>query len=292
LAASFRQAAKELKVLVNNPSSFPDVKISVNRKDYFAHKAILFAKCPQLLKKMVRINFGDFFLNRKATNQRYSTQVNDRIVIDGTAENVLLYILEYIYTGNIEFENGELDLNFAFELAKKGIELNIPKLKNFCENLIISNLDPETVGAIFSVASFNNNERVMQYCAKYFFTHYAEVVNRNSLPEPADVAKMISVVSPAEVRRLDPIRSESEKKFQKNQEIFISYDTVQGSILTMCSIRFANQSCNSNKQHRANSNHHHNPPPNPLYIMIASIYPSMPPTTKKANPKPTEKPKK
>jgi hypothetical protein len=179
LAASFRQAAKELKVLVNNPSSFPDVKISVNRKDYFAHKAILFAKCPQLLKKMV----------------------NDRIVIDGTAENVLLYILEYIYTGNIEFENGELDLNFAFELAKKGIELNIPKLKNFCENLIISNLDPETVGAIFSVASFNNNERVMQYCAKYFFTHYAEVVNRNSLPEPADVAKMISVVSPAEIRK-------------------------------------------------------------------------------------------
>jgi len=61
LAASFRQAAKDLKVLVNNPSSFPDVKISVNRKEYAAHKAILFAKCPQLLKKMV----SDFILKRK-----------------------------------------------------------------------------------------------------------------------------------------------------------------------------------------------------------------------------------
>jgi len=126
-------------------------------------------------------------------------QVNDKIVLDGTPDNVLLYILEYIYTGNIEFENGELDLNFAFELAKRGIELNIPKLKNFCENLIISNLDPETVAAIFSVASFNNNERVMQYCAKYFFAHYAEVVNKNSLPGLADIVKMLSAVNPAEV---------------------------------------------------------------------------------------------
>lgn len=136
-------------------------------------------------------------------------------MIDGTPENVFLYILEYIYTGNIEFENGELDLNFAFDLAKKGIELNIIKLKNFCENLIISNLDPETVGAIFSVASFNNNERVMQYCAKFFFAHYAEVLNRNAMPAPTDITKMITSVSPSEVRlvALEQIRSDRRIRF-------------------------------------------------------------------------------
>ena len=49
----------------------------------------------------------------------------------------------------------------------------------------------------------------------------------------------------------------------------------------------------SNKHHHhANSNPHPNQPPNPLYIMIASIYPSMPLTTRKPNPKQREKPKK
>lgn len=101
-------------------------------KEYAAHKAIIHARAPALLKE------GPF----------RSLQGPNKVSIGGLTHTLFSAILEYIYSGGIEFK--ETDLDFVFNLAKKGKEFEIDPLSNFAESLILSNLSEDNVRSIAS----------------------------------------------------------------------------------------------------------------------------------------------
>lgn len=97
-------------------------------KEYAAHKAIIHARAPALLKEQAPFR---------------TLQGPNKVSIGGLTHTLFSAILEYIYSGGIEFK--ETDLDFVFNLAKKGKEFEIDALSNFAESLILSNLSDDNV---------------------------------------------------------------------------------------------------------------------------------------------------
>jgi hypothetical protein len=76
VVVQLRECCKALKTLVNNPKSFPDVTFVVGSppteiKEIPAHKAILLARAPQLLKYIVR--FPLFVFSHHITSHHITT---------------------------------------------------------------------------------------------------------------------------------------------------------------------------------------------------------------------------
>lgn len=97
-------------------------------KEYKAHSAIIHARAPALLKEQAPFR---------------TVQGPNKVSIGGLTHTLFSAILEYIYSGGIEFK--ETDLDFVFNLAKKGKEFEIDALSNFAESLILSNLSDDNV---------------------------------------------------------------------------------------------------------------------------------------------------
>lgn len=121
-ATAHKEMCDGIKTMFKNPI-YSDLKFTIqsgdNQVTLDAHKSIIQARCPKLLENLE----------------------GETVNITNISYELFHAILEFIYCASISFDNGEIDLDFAFNLAKKAGELDFHSLSQFSENMIISNLD-------------------------------------------------------------------------------------------------------------------------------------------------------
>lgn len=171
-----KDLCESIKTLFNNPIHSDlkfHIKSSENESTIYAHKCIIQSRCPKLLDNIV-----------------------DGVVsITDTNIDLFQAVIEYIYSGAITFENGEIELGFAFDLAKKAGELLFPSLSQFSENMIISNLDEQTVVSVLEFAeTYGCCKQVETYC-RYFIVKYFDKLINFEEGKNLSSQKLINVVS-------------------------------------------------------------------------------------------------
>ncbi|XP_049849735.1 ankyrin repeat, bromo and BTB domain-containing protein DDB_G0293800-like [Schistocerca gregaria] len=152
-----------------------------------AHRAILQCRCPLILQEA----------------PPFRTVSGGEIKVSGMTYSLFRAILEFVYSGAITFKNGEIDLDFAFNLAKKGEEYKIPSLMHFSEGLILANLDEETVISVLEVAtSYGCCPHLEYYCRYYILKNFDKIIAINpdiqnfTAEHLCPIFKQISVIDP------------------------------------------------------------------------------------------------
>jgi len=152
-------------------------------QEYKAHRAIVHARCPSLLSDQPPFR---------------SVKPNNRIDINGVTHSLFAAVLEYIYCGVIDFK--ETDLDFVFNLAKKGQELNLASLSSFAESMILSNLNEGNAVSILEAATiFGCCPRVENYCRYYIVRNFDKI----SQAAPEDLDKLPPSQFESVLARLD-----------------------------------------------------------------------------------------
>lgn len=114
-----------MKKLINR-DVYADVVFLVEGKKIFAHKAILQAQC-------------DFFRSMFTNGMKETNQTE--IEIFDWSHNSFLYMIEYLYTGQIDNFNKLV----AIEVLGLADAFGIENLKVLSENTLIHNVDNENV---------------------------------------------------------------------------------------------------------------------------------------------------
>lgn len=131
-----------------------------------AHRAILLARCPQLHSLVAADPAG---------------KVN--IAAYGFTQPLFIAILEFLYCGTIEFENSELELQFAFQLMAKAQEFQINSLSTYCESFVLTNMDSTTVSLVLDVARQHKVASVEEYCSWFALKHIYQVLQAQPLTQ-------------------------------------------------------------------------------------------------------------
>ncbi|XP_065209108.1 speckle-type POZ protein-like [Planococcus citri] len=119
---------------------FSDVTISVDGKNYPAHKLILAARSSV---------FKAMFKNDMRESQK------NHITITDMEKETFEEMLHYIYSGKVR----NLEKS-AFELLLVADKYDLEELKNACERLLITKISAENVGKILVLADMHNAEEL------------------------------------------------------------------------------------------------------------------------------------
>lgn len=157
--------------LVTNPDSNKDSNnTNAKLKVIPSHRCIIYSRCPTLLESA----------------PPYRILSDNKIQISGITYQLFHAIIEFIYSGSISFE--ETDLDFVFNLAKKGQEYKFESLIFFAETMIISNLDEDNVISILDAAiAFDCSTRVEDFCRYYIIQHFDPLMTK--IPEQTQLLK-------------------------------------------------------------------------------------------------------
>ncbi|XP_065209111.1 speckle-type POZ protein B-like [Planococcus citri] len=137
---------------IRTDENFSDVTISVNGKNYPAHKLILAARS-SVFKAMF-------------TNDMLESQKNN-VTIDDIKQETFEEMLRYIYTGEMR----NLD-EWAFELFPAADKYDLKELKNACEELLLSKVSTDNVGKILLLADMHNAEELKANALRFIKKNY------------------------------------------------------------------------------------------------------------------------
>lgn len=135
---------------------FSDVILSVNGREFFAHKAILAARSP------VFAAMFEHDMEEKKQN---------RVEITDMDADVMKEMLRFIYTGrssNIE--------NMPDELLAAADKYALDRLKVMCEEELCQNLSVDSVAEALVLADLHNAEQLKAYAIDYVNSHAADVM--------------------------------------------------------------------------------------------------------------------
>eukprot|EP01121_Diplochlamys_sp_Union-15-3_P019662 TRINITY_DN7471_c0_g1_i1.p1 TRINITY_DN7471_c0_g1~~TRINITY_DN7471_c0_g1_i1.p1 ORF type:complete len:658 (-),score=111.30 TRINITY_DN7471_c0_g1_i1:52-2025(-) len=194
---------QDLKKLINS-REYSDITFLVGDERVYAHKNIISQRCPQLLEKNT-----------------------DQVVISDIEKEVFLGILEYLYTGTIEFESGDMDLMFGLSLWSKAKEFGIHGLATYLESLLINNIDESTASTVLTYARTFNCFKAIYYSCYLIVKHFdslpkevqdsyspqqiMEILNTLEI-EPVDDQEDLIPKIPPKASSLVPERHKTHKK--------------------------------------------------------------------------------
>ncbi|XP_065209110.1 speckle-type POZ protein-like [Planococcus citri] len=138
---------------IRTDEDFIDVTISVDGKNYPAHKLILAARS-SVFKAMFR-------------NDMLESQKNN-VIIDDIKQETFEEMLRYIYTGEMR----NLD-EWAFELLPAADKYDLKELKNACEGILLSKLSADSVGKILVLADIHNAEELKANALRFIKATYS-----------------------------------------------------------------------------------------------------------------------
>ena len=137
-----------------------DVKLTVNGKDFHAHKIMLAARSSV---------FAAMFKHEMAEN------VNNTVTITDINHQVFEEVLRYIYTGKISSLTDEI----AAELLVAADKYVLDRLKIICEMFIGKNLTKENVTDMLIVADAHNSTLLKTQALEFISAHLKDVMNTN-----------------------------------------------------------------------------------------------------------------
>jgi hypothetical protein len=130
------------------------------------HRVVLMARCPRLHQYVAQEPSGKIHIQSLGFNQQ-----------------LFVALLEFLYAGAIEFENSELELQFAFQLMAKAQEYQIATLSTYCESTVLHNMDGSTVILVLDVARQHKVTNVEEYCSWFALKNIAQVMVNTNLTQ-------------------------------------------------------------------------------------------------------------
>ncbi|XP_071942085.1 speckle-type POZ protein B-like isoform X1 [Antedon mediterranea] len=138
-------------------SSFSDVTLCVNGREYQAHKALLAARSPV---------FNAMFEHQMEESK------HNRVEITDVDHEVMREILRFIYTGKAQ--NLE---KMADDLLAAADKYAIERLKVLCEESLCSNLAVENVAEVLVLADLHSAEQLKAVAIDFINTHATDVMD-------------------------------------------------------------------------------------------------------------------
>lgn len=135
---------------------FSDVMLCVNKKEFYAHKAVLMARSP-VFKAMFEHNLEE---NKQS-----------RVDITDMEPEVLREMLRYIYTGKAPYLD-KLDADLLAAADKYDIE----RLKIMCEESLCANLSVETAADVLMLADMHNAHQLKANAIEFINTHATDIM--------------------------------------------------------------------------------------------------------------------
>ncbi|XP_076305181.1 protein roadkill-like isoform X3 [Tachypleus tridentatus] len=142
--------------LLFDSQKFSDVILSVNGREFYAHKAILAARSPV---------FAAMFEHEMEEKKQ------NRVEITDMDHEVLREMLRFIYTGkapNLE--------KMADDLLAAADKYALERLKVMCEEALCSNLSVETAADVLTLADMHSAEQLKAHAIDFINTHATDVL--------------------------------------------------------------------------------------------------------------------
>jgi len=155
-------------LLTNAKSSYSDITIIVEQKNFFLHKCILAARSPYFKLKFKSLGFNTKLLFQGSlTLTDLDTKVFQEVVC-------------FIYTD--ECSNTMLATR-GLSLLKAAAHFELPKLIQICEDYIGESLTPIVVVAVFNVASESKLDRLSNCCSEFIAVHLNNILATKTLQD-------------------------------------------------------------------------------------------------------------
>ena len=148
------------KVLADN--SFADLFIKVQKDTLAAHRAIVAVRCEEICP------MPDYTAKKKIKDK---TNVSLKTVNNPA---MILRILEYLYTGQVDFQS--MSPENIMELNKGAKQFNLKRLSFLCDDYFQQNLSMSNIFHVLTVAHKLNEPTVKSFCKFYCIEHFNEIV--------------------------------------------------------------------------------------------------------------------
>eukprot|EP01113_Clastostelium_recurvatum_P037886 TRINITY_DN5588_c0_g1_i3.p1 TRINITY_DN5588_c0_g1~~TRINITY_DN5588_c0_g1_i3.p1 ORF type:complete len:766 (+),score=222.09 TRINITY_DN5588_c0_g1_i3:119-2416(+) len=150
-----------------NQKLFSDVCFIINNKQkIYAHTYLLQVRTPSpclMLQKGV-----------KKSRRSGSGRLQLLLAKEHITSSVMLLLLEYIYTGDIPFQN--LAPFDVLSLLHAGREYNIDRLIFLCEMYLYKCLSLDSVFQVLKIANDFHDEEVINFCIEFMCKHHTDIV--------------------------------------------------------------------------------------------------------------------
>mmetsp|Transcript_22421 Transcript_22421/g.44006 ORF Transcript_22421/g.44006 Transcript_22421/m.44006 type:complete len:716 (+) Transcript_22421:238-2385(+) len=150
----------DLRRMINNPAR-ADVTFIVEDRPLYAHRVIIMARCEpfevMLAGPMREANQREIHLR----DQQY---------------HVILALLEFLYTDEVQALTDGVDLNFALDLLAVADQFLVDRLKSLCEIAIQKSISIENVSMMFKTADQRQALSLRRRCFDFILKNFGEVI--------------------------------------------------------------------------------------------------------------------
>jgi hypothetical protein len=150
----------DLRGMVNNPDSFPDVTFLVEGKRVYAHRGMLAGR-------------SEHFRAMFASGMRESS--GEDIVMPDWKYTPFVAMVEFLYTGSVRV----LEPQVAVDLMALADHNGLEALKELCQSSLSHSVDDSTVTQLLCSAHHCGAYELKRHCMRYLMAH------RHVLDDPA-----------------------------------------------------------------------------------------------------------
>ncbi|XP_064606856.1 BTB/POZ domain-containing protein 19-like [Liolophura sinensis] len=165
--------AREMKKLVNS-KDHSDIRfvIGPNRKNIYAHKCILAARCPV---------FGAMFADQSQKNG--SPEKDVPFVLSDMSPDVFLSVLEFIYTNCVTLKKDS-----AIDVLATALEYGLDELRKVCVDYLVKQLTCDNVCEVLQAAVTYSQDNLREQALVYIERNTATVLKSKSFSELGEEA--------------------------------------------------------------------------------------------------------
>mmetsp|Transcript_14260 Transcript_14260/g.29183 ORF Transcript_14260/g.29183 Transcript_14260/m.29183 type:complete len:342 (-) Transcript_14260:1114-2139(-) len=147
-----------------NKELFADVVFVVEGKRIFAHRCILFCR-------------SDYF--RRMFNIDMREQTQSVIEIKDVSYSVLLLVLEFLYTGKVDFVDGQQ----ALEVLKAADMFQVDGLRGLCVDKVEQAVTTENAAFLCELAESYGERELKSFCISYIVSHFRDCISSKTFLE-------------------------------------------------------------------------------------------------------------
>lgn len=165
MAESRELVARYSKILVD--TTFSDLTLKISSKDQnTAHRCIVCMRCEDICK------------TPDPNDKKKKIKSSLTVPIKGvTSPHIMQRVLEFIYTGDVQFQS--MEAAQIMELNKAAKVFNLRRLSYLCEYFLQSSLTVENIYVTLAAADKLSEPSVKAFCKYFAIEHFSEIVTNN-----------------------------------------------------------------------------------------------------------------
>lgn len=153
-----------MRKLLNDPT-YSDLTIKVGKDEVRAHRCVIALRCENILP------MPDFNDKKKKIKDKQSVTIKE----SGVSAKEIQKVLEYLYTGQVQFP--KMNYNDILTLSKAAKSLQLKRLTYMCEQYLRDVLSMDNIFDILKAAHNLQEPTIESFAKSFALGHYAEFVS-------------------------------------------------------------------------------------------------------------------